>query len=156
MLANLLIAMGGRAAEQILFETFITFSDKYNNEVMFTNTPHLDITTGASNDLKQANQIARQYVSLFGLGNNIGLYDSTSTAQPFLGRDIATNNDKLSDYTKEQIDKEISHMMEFAYNTAIHILESNIDSFHAIASLLLIQKTVNGDVLYDFPIEYSR
>ena len=148
LLANMIIALGGRAAEVILYNKTSVTTTRYVPDAVFPNINELDITTGASNDLKQANQIARQYVSLFGLGNNIGLYDSTSTAQPFLGRDIATNNDKLSDYTKEQIDKEISHMIEFAYHTAIHILESNIDSFHAIASLLLIQKTVNGDVLY--------
>ena len=71
---------------------------------MFPNTSHLDITTGASNDLKQANSIARRYVSLFGMGKNIALYDSADMSQPFLGRNLATNNDKLSEYSKQEID----------------------------------------------------
>ena len=136
MLANLLIAMGGRAAEQILFETFITFSDKYNNEVMFTNTPHLDITTGASNDLKQANSIARKYVSLFGMGKNIALYDSTSNSQPFLGRNLATNSDKLSEYSKEEIDREIKDLVQWAYQRAVEILKANQEDFFFLTSQL--------------------
>ena len=136
MLTNFLIAMGGRAAEQILFETFITFSDKYNNEVMFTNTPHLDITTGASNDLKQANSIARKYVSLFGMGKNIALYDSTSNSQPFLGRNLATNSDKLSEYSKEEIDREIKDLVQWAYQRAVEILKANQEDFFFLTSQL--------------------
>ena len=89
LLANMIIALGGRAAEVILYNKTSVTTTRYVPDAVFPNINELDITTGASNDLKQANQIARQYVSLFGLGNNIGLYDSTSTAQPFLGRDIA-------------------------------------------------------------------
>jgi cell division protease FtsH len=136
MLANLLISLGGRAAEQLFFETFVSVSNKYNNEVMFTNTPHLDITTGASNDLKQANSIARRYVSVFGMGKNIALYDSTGNSQPFLGRDLATNNDKLSEYSKQEIDKEIEHLVQWGYQRAVEILKANKDDFFYLSRKL--------------------
>ena len=136
MLANLLIALGGRAAEQIFFETFVSFSDKYNNEVMFTKTPHLDITTGASNDLKQANSIARRYVSAFGMGKNIALYDGTSNAQPFLGRNLATNGDKLSEYSKQEIDREIEDLVQWAYQRSVEILKANQDDFFFLTNQL--------------------
>ena len=96
---------------------------------MFENIPHLDITTGASNDLKQANSIARRYVSLFGMGKNMALYDSGSTAQPFLGRELATNGDKLSEYSKEEIDKEIEELVQWAYERAVEILKKNESPF---------------------------
>lgn len=136
MLANLLISLGGRAAEQLFYETFVSISNKYNNEVMFTNTPHLDITTGASNDLKQANSIARRYVSVFGMGKNIALYDSTGNSQPFLGRDLATNNDKLSEYSKQEIDKEIEHLVQWGYQRAVEILKANKDDFFYLSRKL--------------------
>ena len=155
LLANMIIAMGGRAAEVVLYNTTSVTTNRYIPDIIFPNIKQLDITTGASNDLKQANNIARQYISLFGLGRNIGLYDSTSTEQPFLGRNLATNSDKLSDYSKKLIDKEIADMVQFAYETAIKIIEKNNDSFHEIAQLLLQNKTVNGNVLNNIPIFYN-
>ena len=129
MLANLIVSLGGRAAEQIFYERTVHFSPRYKNEIMFENIPHLDITTGASNDLKQANSIARRYVSLFGMGKNMALYDSGSTAQPFLGRELATNGDKLSEYSKEEIDKEIEELVQWAYERAVEILKKNENPF---------------------------
>ncbi len=155
LLANMIIAMGGRAAEVVLYNTTGETTTRYIPEIIFPDINQLDITTGASNDLKQANSIARQYISLFGLGRNIGLYDSSSSGQPFLGRNLATNSDKLSDYSKELIDKEIADMVQFAYETAIKIIEKNTNSFHQIARLLLEDKTINGNVLNNIPIHYN-
>ena len=136
MLANLLISLGGRAAEQMYYERHVTVSSKYKNQAMFPNTPHLDITTGASNDLKQANSIARRYVSVFGMGQNIALYDGGSNAQPFLGRNLATNGDKLSEYSKEEIDKEIESLVQWAYEQAVNILQTNEKDFFDLTLLL--------------------
>jgi cell division protease FtsH len=155
LLANMIIAMGGRAAEVVLYNTTSDTTSQYVPELIFPDIKQLDITTGASNDLKQANSIARQYISLFGLGRNIGLYDSTSSEQPFLGRNLATNSDKLSDYSKELIDKEIADMVHFAYETAIKIIEKNKESFHQIAGMLLKEKTINGNLLNTIPIYYK-
>ena len=136
MLANLMISLGGRAAEQLFYETFVSISNKYNNDEMFGNTPHLDITTGASNDLKQANTIARRYVSVFGMGKNLALYDSTGNSQPFLGRDLATNNDKLSEYSKQEIDKEIEQLVQWGYQRAVDILKTNQNDFFYLSRKL--------------------
>ena len=155
LLANMIIAMGGRAAEVVLYNTTRVTTTQYVPELIFPDIKQLDITTGASNDLKQVNSIARQYISLFGLGRNIGLYDSTSSEQPFLGRNLATNSDKLSDYSKEVIDKEIADMVHFAYDTAINIIEKNKESFHQIASMLLNDKTITGNLLNTIPIYYK-
>ena len=154
LLANMIIAMGGRAAEVVLYNTTSVTTNRYIPDAIFPDISQLDITTGASNDLKQANSIARQYISLFGLGRNIGLYDSTSNEQPFLGRNLATNSDKLSDYSKELIDKEIADMIHFAYETAIKIIQKNNEYFHKIAQLLLKDKTINGNLLETIPIFY--
>lgn len=136
MLANLMISLGGRAAEQLYFQSTKTSSQRYSNEEMFSNTSHLDITTGASNDLKQANSIARRYVSLFGMGKNIALYDNVDMSQPFLGRNLATNNDKLSEYSKQEIDKEIEGLIQWAYQRAIDILTYNQKDFFFLTYLL--------------------
>jgi cell division protease FtsH len=154
MLANLLIALGGRAAEQLFFETFVSFSDKYNNEVMFTNTPHLDITTGASNDLKQANTIARRYVSVFGMGRNIALYDGTSNAQPFLGRELATNGDKLSEYSKQEIDQEIEDLVQWAYQRSVEILKANKDDFFFLTRKLKENRDLYVDDFEEMDIRF--
>lgn len=143
MLANLLISLGGRAAEQIFFESHVSYSSRYKNKDMFTNISNLDITTGASNDLKQANSIARRYVSIFGMGKNMALYDSSDTTQPFLGRNLATNNDKLSEYSKQEIDQEIESLVKWGYERALKILQYNYKEFIFLTQLLKYQRDLN-------------
>ena len=143
MLANLLISLGGRAAEQIFYESHVSYSPRYKNKDMFKNISNLDITTGASNDLKQANSIARRYVSIFGMGKNIALYDSSDTTQPFLGRNLATNSDKLSEYSKQEIDQEIETLVKWAYERALEILQYNYKEFIFLTQLLKYQRDLN-------------
>ena len=152
MLANLIISLGGRAAEQIFYEKNVSISTKYNNTEMFSNIENLDITTGASNDLKQANSIARRYVSLFGMGKNMALYDSSSSSQPFLGRDLATNNDKLSEYSKEEIDKEIEQLVSWSYERSLEILEKNKHVFFELTNLLQENRDLYIDDFKGFDI----
>lgn len=152
MLANLIISLGGRAAEQIFYEKNVSISTKYNNTEMFSKIGNLDITTGASNDLKQANSIARRYVSLFGMGKNMALYDSTSSSQPFLGRDLATNNDKLSEYSKEEIDKEIEQLVSWSYERSLEILEKNKHVFFELTNLLQENRDLYIDDFKGFDI----
>ena len=156
MLANMIVALGGRAAEKILYSNINNIPPNYKNNNLFENFSDLDITTGASNDLKQANNIARQYVSLFGLGENIGIYDSASNNQsPFLGRDIAMgSSDKLSEYTKSQIDKEIEKLVAFAFQKAIDILYANKEILSQVSEKLLINKSINSKEFEEFKITY--
>tara|TARA_Y100000389_G_scaffold141203_1_gene139044 strand:- start:907 stop:2913 length:2007 start_codon:yes stop_codon:yes gene_type:complete len=144
MLANLIISLGGRAAEEILFKN-INNSSVYLNEVIFKKIGNLDVTTGATNDLKQANTIARRYISLYGLGKNIALYDSDNTEQPFLGRQMATGGSKLSEYVKENIDKEVDDLVNWAYNAALYIVNKNYDSFIYLKNILISKKNLSGE-----------
>ena len=156
MLANLITALGGRAAEVILYNNPSSVEQvlSYENEFLFPEIRDLDITTGASNDLKQANNIARRYVSLFGLSDNVGLYDGEDSSMPFLGRDLASNN-KISEYTKTQIDQEVEKLVQFAFETAVKIIERNKDQFEVIGNLLLEKKTIDKIELDQLPITYK-
>ena len=156
MLANMMIALGGRAAEVIVYGGSWEKKElTYNSKLLFPDINNLDVTTGASNDLKQANSIARKYISLFGLGKNIGLYDSGDTSQPFLGRELAMNGNKISEYTKEEIDKEIEHLVGYAYDMAIKIIMKNKNVFNDISMKLVKEKNIQGADLDNYVIEYN-
>ena len=157
MLANMIIAMGGRAAEVIIYGGAPGNMEhiNYNPKLVFADLNNLDVTSGASNDLKQVHSIARRYVSLFGLGKNIGLYDSSDGSQPFLGRDIAMNTNKLSEYSKEEIDKEIESLVQYAHETAVNILIRNNKLFRTMTEKLILERTISGEELYDVAIEYN-
>ena len=143
ILANIIIALGGRAAEELLFKHIGNLSLQYTNERVFNNIDNLEITTGASNDLKQANSLARRFVSLFGMGNNIGLYDSGGNEMPFLGKNLGMNSDKLSEYSKEEIDKEIEQLVSWAYNKAKNIIEFNTKDFLLLTDQLIEKKNLD-------------
>tara|TARA_A100001015_G_scaffold321633_1_gene453588 strand:- start:1466 stop:3493 length:2028 start_codon:yes stop_codon:yes gene_type:complete len=156
MLANMIVAMGGRAAEVIILGgSWDKKNLNYNSKLVFPDINNLDVTTGASNDLKQANSIARKYISLFGLGKNIGLYDSGDTSQPFLGRQLATDGNKISEYTKQEIDKEIEDLVVYSYEMAVHILMRNKKVFNELAERLVEEKNISGEQLYTYEIEYN-
>ena len=156
LLANMMIAMGGRAAEVVLYNNTEASNLMYKSSELFANFDNLDVTTGASNDLKQVNSIARQYVSLFGLGKKVGVYDSAGdNSQPFLGKTMAVNEDKMSDYSKEIIDKEISELIEYAYFNCLKIIESNYEIFKEIANLLVEKKTIGYKELNKLNVNYG-
>lgn len=142
LLANLMISLGGRAAEQVYY-SYKSHPSQMDN-VIFKNIPDLEITTGASNDLKQANSIARRYVALFGMGKNIGIYDGNDSTQPFLGRNIATNSDRLSEYSKQEIDNEIEELVKWAYEQTRSILEKNNGAFNNLTQLLVEERNLDS------------
>jgi len=114
------------------------------DDAIFKNIPDLEITTGSSNDLKQANSIARRYVATFGMGKNIGIYDGNDSTQPFLGRNIATNSDRLSEYSKQEIDCEIEELVKWAYEQTRSILERNNGAFNNLTQLLIEQRNLDS------------
>ena len=137
MLANIVTALGGRAAEVKLFSN----NKKRDTDVVFKGIKNLDITTGASNDLKQADAIARQYISLFGysddeLSYNLGGSGGMETAQPFLGRELGMGGDRTSEYSKELLDKKVSELINKSYNIALNIIESNEEIFYNLGEKL--------------------
>ena len=155
MLANLIVALGGRAAEIILFKRKHNLDPtNYHDEKLFKKFDNLDITTGASGDLKQADSIARQYINLFGLNNNLGVIDTTAGNQPFLGRELANGGSKLSEYSKSKIDREVASLIQFALTASIDIIENNIHEFTDLAKLLLKKNTIDKRDLEKFNILY--
>ena len=155
MLANLIVALGGRAAEIILFKRKHNLDPtNYHDEKLFKKFDNLDITTGASGDLKQADSIARQYINLFGINNNLGVIDTTAGNQPFLGRELANGGSKLSEYSKSKIDREVASLIQFALTASIDIIENNIHEFTDLAKLLLKKNTIDKRDLEKFNILY--
>ena len=154
LLANIIVSLGGRAAEVVLYDDNNTepCSNNYANNMLFDDFDNLEITTGASADLKQANSIARQYVSQFGLGESIGLHDSSSGGKPFLGRDMAMGGDKMSEESKKVIDNEVNKLVEFGYKTACNIILKNKKSLVNIANELLDKRTLTETDLTKYSV----
>ena len=154
MLANMIIALGGRAAEVSYYKNKLTLQENYDENRLFHDISDLEVTTGASNDLKQANSIARKYISLFGLGQQIGLYDSNDQSQPFLGKELASGGSKISDYTRQEIDKEIKDLVDFCYKASLNIIEKNKNIFHIMTQELLNKKTLNSEEIEKYRVSY--
>ena len=150
LLARLIVTMGGRAAEIILYDKIINKNNKinYNNHKLFNSVNNLEVTTGASQDLKQADNIARQYIELFGIdsSNNVELPKTIQTPNsPYL---------TLSESTKTDIDNYVSYLINYALTSAINIIDNNIDEFNKLASDLLVKKSVNFNYLSELNITY--
>jgi cell division protease FtsH len=150
MLANIVVALGGRAAEVELFST----NEKKPTNVAFQNVKNLDITTGASNDLKQADYIARQYISLFGISDEQMLYKDMGNAQPFLGRELGLGGDRTSEYTKELIDKKVTELISDCYKVADNIIQSNLVSFYTLAEMLIDKRVLDAGDFTNITVEY--
>ena len=154
MLANIVTALGGRAAEVKLFSN----NEKRTTDVVFKGVKNLDITTGASNDLKQADSIARQYISLFGYSDEEFTYNNganTQGAQPFLGRELGIGGDKTSEYSKELVDKKVSELINDSYNIALNIIESNEKDFYALGEKLIEKRVIDNSDFDDIKLIYQ-
>ncbi|MFO7666956.1 MAG: ATP-dependent zinc metalloprotease FtsH [Desulfobacterales bacterium] len=124
--SQLAIAFGGRAAEEIVFNR---------------------ISTGASNDIKQATELAQQMVRSWGMSDALGpLSYAKNEEQIFLGREISQHRD-YSEETARKIDEEIVILIKKAHDTAKKILNENLEVLHKLAELLLEKETVMGKEL---------
>ena len=153
LLAQLMVCLGGRAAESILYEKNNNDDFPYVNDNVFEGIKNLDITTGASNDLKQADSISRSYINLFGYNDTLTTFDTNNNDQPFLGRDLALNNNKISEYSKNRIDKEVNRLLNFAYKKTYDILKYNNENLEYIANSLLNNTSINDEDL-DIIVDY--
>jgi cell division protease FtsH len=153
LLANLIIALGGRAAEIYLYRS--SHNNTYNNDNVFTGFEDLDITTGASNDLMQANNIARSYITKYGFGENIGLYDSSDSDLPFMGREMAMSSKKISEYTRTTIDEQTAALVKFAYLKAVELIKQNDKAFLKVVNLLKKKRTIGGKEVIDIVESHS-
>ena len=103
-----------------------------------------DISTGASNDIERASQIARNMVTIYGMSERIGaIMFGQSQGEVFLGRDLAQTKN-YSEETAAVIDEEIKKIIYKAYNTAREILSNNIDKLHIVAGILLEKEKIDG------------
>ena len=121
--SELSVAFGGRVAEEIVFQR---------------------ISTGASNDIKQATELAQTMIRSWGMSDELGpLSYAQGEEQVFLGREIAQHRD-YSEATAQKIDNEITRLIKTAYDRAKSVLEEHLDILHALAALLLDKETVLG------------
>ncbi|MGE0717249.1 MAG: ATP-dependent zinc metalloprotease FtsH [Alphaproteobacteria bacterium] len=124
--ARLAMMFGGRVAEELIF----------GNE---------NVTTGASDDIRQATNLARRMVTEFGFSDKLGpLRYSENEEEVFLGHAV-TQRKNISDATAKIIDDEIRRVVEDGEGTARRILTEQIDQLHAIAKGLLEFETLSGD-----------
>jgi cell division protease FtsH len=130
--------LGGRAAEMFLYKT--QQKDQNVDELVFPDIDDLNVTTGASNDLKQAHSLARNYITTYGLGENVGLYDSDDSRQ---------FHTKMSDHTKKRIDKEIESIIDKSLESMLRILEVNKEQLDSISELLINYKTIDETMLHE-------
>tara|TARA_B100000902_G_scaffold397141_1_gene460045 strand:+ start:1137 stop:2978 length:1842 start_codon:yes stop_codon:yes gene_type:complete len=151
MLANIVIALGGRAAEVELYSN----NRRQKTDVVFKNIENLDITTGASNDLKQADRIARQYITLFGVSEDTMVSGvESSSGQPFLGRELGFGGDKISEHMKAATDKKVSDIINNCYKIALNIIQKNTKDFYGLANKLIEKRVLESKDFDDVYLEY--
>ena len=103
-----------------------------------------DISTGASNDILRATEIARDMVTKYGFSAKLGPVNYSSSEEVFLGKDFSTRKN-YSEEIASEIDEEIKMMVEEAFVDAEEILSKNIDKLHVVAKALLEVETLDGE-----------
>ena len=147
VLANLIIAMGGRAAEVYLYRSKMKRGNAIDSYI-FNNFKDLDITTGAINDLKQANELAKNYITEYGFGDNLCYRkEDTNVDTPFLARDMNNNKGSMSDLKKCDIDTQTDYLVDFAYKKAFELISMNSQLFEKLASQLRDERTLTGSIV---------
>ena len=107
-----------------------------------------DISTGASNDIQRATDIAKEMVTKYGFSEKLGPVNYSSADEVFLGNQItATKN--YSEETANEIDEEVKRIVEEAYDAAMTILEEHIEQLTAVANGLLAVETLDGEQFTD-------
>jgi cell division protease FtsH len=101
------------------------------------------VTTGASNDIERATDLARNMVTKWGLSDRLGpLTYSEESGEVFLGRSV-TQTKQVSDVTAHAIDEEVRRVIETNYNKAKEILQTHLDKLHAMAEALVGYETID-------------
>jgi cell division protease FtsH len=107
------------------------------------------VTTGASNDIERATDIARNMVTRFGLSDNLGpLAYAEDEGEVFLGRSV-TQQRQVSPETAQAIDKEVRQIIDRNYKRAKQMLEDNLEKLHTMAEALLKFETIGKDQIDD-------
>jgi cell division protease FtsH len=108
------------------------------------------ITTGASNDIERATELARNMVTKWGLSKELGpIRYGDETDEPFLGRSVGSAKQDISDETASKIDKEAKSIISDCYMRATDILKENIDNLHLMAQSLVEYETLDAEQIDD-------
>lgn len=103
-----------------------------------------DISTGASNDIERATEIARAMVTKYGMSERVGPVNYSSSDEVFLGKDFSTRKN-FSEEMASEIDEEIRNIIENAFSKAEKILNDSMEILHTVAKGLLELETLDGD-----------
>ena len=116
--------MGGRIAEELIFS---------------------DVTTGASQDIKQVTETARNMITKYGMSEKLGFinYEENSD-EVFLGRDLGHSR-SFSEEVAKMIDQEVKKLVDDCYTDAKRILEENMEILHSCANLLIEKERINRE-----------
>lgn len=125
ILQDIKVSLGGRIAEEMIMD---------------------DITTGASQDIKQATAAARAMVVKYGMSDELGLinYETDNEEETFVGRDIGHQR-MLGEQTASAIDKEVKRIIDECYADARRILEEHVNVLHKCAALLLEKERIDRE-----------
>ncbi|MBQ6998998.1 MAG: ATP-dependent zinc metalloprotease FtsH [Clostridia bacterium] len=124
MLDEIIVLLGGRAAEKIILD---------------------DISTGASNDIERASKIARQMVTKFGMSDKIGpISFGNENSEVFLGKDFVQSR-SVSERVASEIDDEIMHIIETKYEECIKLISENKDKLECVAAALMEREKLSGE-----------
>jgi cell division protease FtsH len=124
-LARIAMALGGRAAEKIVFN---------------------EVTSGASDDIKRATNLARAMICEMGMSEKLGpISYSESEGSVFLGREMGTRRENYSEETARAIDRELREIIDTQYNLAVRVLEENRDKLDRLAHSLLERETLDSE-----------
>ncbi len=124
MVENIVSLLGGRVAEKLVLD---------------------DISTGASNDIERATQIARSMVTKYGMSERVGTITLGSNQEEvFLGRDIAQGRE-YSEETAGLIDEEVKSIIDFAYRKAEELLKEHMEQLTRVANVLLEKEKIDGE-----------
>ena len=120
---ELIILLGGRIAEKLVLH---------------------DISTGASNDLNRVTQIAKAMVTKYAMSDNLSAMSYGTEEEVFIGRDMAQMKN-FSEQVQAEIDREVRRIVDDAYESALTLLEENVEKLHLVAEALLEFESLNGD-----------
>ncbi len=124
MLQEIVVDLGGRVAEELIFD---------------------DITTGASQDIKQATEMAKAMVTKYGMSENVGLINyNNDDDEVFIGRDLAHTRG-YGENVATRIDEEVKRIIDECYAKARKLIRENLDVLHACAELLLEKEKITRE-----------
>lgn len=136
ILSRIAAALGGRAAEEVVFG-------------------EAEVTTGASNDLQQVTSMARQMVTRFGMSDIGPLCLENEVSSPFLGKNISSGNE-YSDEIAIKIDSQVKNIVDQCHKQALNIIKDNRVIIDYLADILIEKETIEGSEFRKIIQEYTE